>query len=202
MERIKYLHETNKNIIITGTPRAGKSTVAFETCKKLRYNLIQLDSIVEAIKKAYSDFKVVKSSDGIMEVDKFTPFLIEYLKELNDHTPRKKGINYVIEGSDIDLNEFYKYFTVDDFIVVGICYPNKTAEDIYKTMKKYDTILDWTYYLNDNELLNYSEALVSRNKLFEESFRKHNITYYDVSHDRSSILKQIEYDIELKAKSR
>ncbi|MGZ9584015.1 hypothetical protein [Paenibacillus marinisediminis] len=195
MDRIKYLHETDKNIIITGIPRAGKSTVAFEICKRLNYNLVQLDSIVEAIKRAYSDFEVIKKPDGIMEVSKATPFLIEYLKELNDDPPRKKGINYVIEGSYIDLNEFYKHFAKDDFIVIGICYIHRTAEDIYRIMKKYDTIIDWSYYLDEDELLRYSEALVIRNKLYVESFQKHNIKYYDVSHDRNEVLKKIENDI-------
>ncbi|PWV94451.1 shikimate kinase [Paenibacillus cellulosilyticus] len=195
MERLKYLHETNKNIIITGIPRAGKSTVAFEISKRLNYNLVQLDSIVEAMKRAFPDFEVIKKPDGIMEVSKSTPFIIEYLKELNDDPPRKKGINYVIEGSDIDLNEFYKHFAKDDFIVVGICYLDRSAEEIYHTMKKYDTIIDWSYYMEDDELLKYSEALVSRNKRYAESFQKHDIKYYDVSHDRNKVLKEIENDI-------
>lgn len=200
MARIKYLHETDKNIIITGMPISGKSTIAFEISKCLDYNLIQIDSIVEAMKRACPDFTVTNNPDGKLEVFKYTPFLIEYLKELNDDPPRKKGINYVIEGTEIDLNEYFKHFSKEDLIIVGICYPYRTAEDIYATMKKYDNILDWTYYLSDSELRDYADALYRRNKEFEKLFKKYNITYYDVSFDRNSVLMQIKKDIILKVK--
>ncbi|MGC6589669.1 AAA family ATPase [Paenibacillus sp. Dod16] len=195
MSRIKYLHETNRNIIITGIPRSGKSTVAFEISKKLNYSLVQLDPIVEAMKKAFPNIKLEKNPVGILEYNEFNPFLIEYLKELNDDVPRKKGINYVIEGSDLDLNEYFKHFSKDDFIVVGICYPNRNEEEIYANMKKYDNILDWSYYLSDIELRNYAEALYRRNKELEGLLKKYNITYYDVSRDRNSVLQQIESDM-------
>ena len=90
----------------------------------------------------------------MLEVIKFTQFLIEYLKELNDDVPRKKGINYVVEGSNLDLDEYYSHFSKEDFIVVGVCYPNKKEEELLTTMKKYDNILDWSYYLSDVELRN------------------------------------------------
>lgn len=195
MSRIKYLNETKKNVIITGIPRAGKSTVALKICKQLNYNLIQLDSIVEAMKKAFPEFKTEKKADGILEVNSFTPFLMEYLKELNDDVPRKRGINYVIEGSDLDINEYLNFFSKDDFILIGIVYSERTIDEIYKTMKDNDTILDWSYYLNDTELREYSHALYLRNKQFEKLFKKHGIRYYDVSHNRDRVLEQIKTDL-------
>lgn len=195
MDRIKYLHETNRNIIITGSPRAGKSTVAQQICKRLQYNLIQLDSIVEAMKKAYPEFQADKKPVSEFKLDLFTPFLIEYLKEINDDPQRKKGINFVIEGSDFNINEYFNHFNKDDFIIVGLCYPKRKVDEIYETMKKHDNILDWSYYLTDNELLQYAESLVIRSKEYEKLFIEYNISYYDVSYDRNHVLKQIERDI-------
>jgi len=195
MERIKYLHETNRNVIITGIPRSGKSTVAHRLCQKLGYNIVQLDSIVEAMKRAFPEFKLKRKVDGILELSEFTGFLIEYLKELNDDPPRKKGINYVIEGSDIDLDEYFRHFKPDEFVIVGLVYSLRTPEDIYNNMKSYDNILDWSYYLTDDELVKYAEALFLRNKEYEKLFKKYKIKYYDISFHRVQIFEQIENDV-------
>jgi hypothetical protein len=69
-------------------------------------------------------------------------------------------------------------------------------------MKTCDTILDWTHYLKDEELRDYTGQLYRRNKECVAWFEKYGIPHCDVSNDRNRVLRQLERDVLAKAAER
>lgn len=188
----------NKNIIIIGAARSGKTTLARMISKKLNYSLISLDDIICAFEEL-PNCNIKHDGNDITTSRNFTPFLIRYLKELSEGPNFYNGIKYVIEGTHIDiplLNEFINK-NKDKYIVIGLVYNKITEEEMYYNIKKYDNEDEWTYYNSDDELKGNIRYFIERNKYYNELLSKYNISTYDTSKDRIKVLNKIVKDIEM-----
>ena len=67
-----------RNIIIGGTVRAGKSTLANMLRKKFNYSLMESDSIVNAFQKTFPELGIVHNEPEEAR-EKNKPFLFELL---------------------------------------------------------------------------------------------------------------------------
>ena len=73
----------NKNILIIGAARSGKTTLAKRFSKEKGYNLISIDDIVSGF-EAYPDLKIHHDGDAVDTGTRLAPFLIKYLTELSE----------------------------------------------------------------------------------------------------------------------
>lgn len=183
-----------KNILLIGAPRVGKTTLSRKLNKEFGYNLINLDNIVYSLEQNYPD--LIKESDNDIEKSiKLAPFLITYLNELADGPNFYDGIKYVIEGVTIDFEKIMPVIDKNKYIVIGLTYNLITPEDLYNNMKKYDTEDDWTYYCDDNDLLNNAKLFVESNKYFDNKFKEYNIKSYDINNNREEVINKIIDDL-------
>lgn len=67
-----------KNIIIGGTVRAGKSTLANMIRAKYKYSLCESDTIVNAFQKTFPELGIVHNNPELAR-EKYQPFLFEIL---------------------------------------------------------------------------------------------------------------------------
>lgn len=183
-----------KNIIIIGAARSGKTTLARKLKKEYGYNLISLDDIICAFESKPECG--IKHNGDDKEVSKnFAPFLIRYLKELSEGPNYYNGVKSVIEGTHIDFEQIMAFLNQDKYKekyeIIGLLYDNIDKKELYQNMKKYDTEDDWTYWCNDEELMGNAKYFIERNKFFREKFKEHNIKTYDVSIDREKVFDSI-----------
>lgn len=183
-----------KNIIIIGAARSGKTTLARKLKKEYGYNLISLDDIICAFESIPSCG--IKHDGDDNEVSKnFAPFLIRYLKELSEGPNYYNGIKSVIEGTHIDFEQVMVFLNQEKYKekyqVIGLLYDNISEEEMYKNIKEYDTEDDWTYWCNDEELRGNVRYFINRNEFFREKFKEYNIKTYDVSIDRENVFNSI-----------
>ena len=183
-----------KNILIIGAARSGKTTLAKKLAKEKGYSLICIDNIVSGF-EAYEDLKIHHDGDAIDTAKRLAPFLIKYLTELSEGTVFYGGIKYVIEGTHIDFEQLMPFLQSDEYKekyeIIGLTFNDLKEDDLYNYIKKYDTEDDWTYWCSDEELKGNVRYFIDRNNYFNEMFKKYNIKTYDTSHDRESILNQI-----------
>lgn len=64
-----------KNIILMGTSRAGKTSLAIELSKKLGYNFISIDSLVYAFGEVYPELGINHSNRDGTSVKNLSKFL-------------------------------------------------------------------------------------------------------------------------------
>ncbi|MBE6160178.1 MAG: ATP-binding protein [Lactobacillales bacterium] len=177
----------NKNIIVTGVSRAGKTTLATKIANELNYNLISIDDMISAL-EAYPNLNIHHDGD-MEEVSKnFVPFLKIFLKETVDNKPYYEGQRYVIEGTYIDFEEIIPFLNdgicKDRYEIIGLVLDNENEEELFDIIKNNDTEDEWTYWCDDEELKGNVRYFIERNKYFKEKFNKYNIKTINSSINR------------------
>ena len=183
-----------KNILIIGAARSGKTTLAKKFSKEKGYNLISIDNIVSGF-EAYPELGIHHDGDAVDTAKRLAPFLIKYFIELSEGNAFYDGIKFVIEGTHIDFEQLMPFLQnekySDKYEIIGLTYNHISEEELYDAIKKYDTEDDWTYWCSDEELRGNVRYFLDRNKYFNDLFKKYNITTYDTSLSRDEVLESI-----------
>jgi len=183
-----------KNVLIIGPARSGKTTLAKKLVKEKGYSLISIDNLVSGL-EAYPKLDIHHDGDEIKVSKNLAPFLIKLFTELSEGNAFYDGIKTVIEGTYIDFeqiipflqNEKYK----EKYEIIGLTYNFLSEQELYKNIKKYDTEDDWTYWCSDEILKGNVKHFINKNKYFDLEFKKYNINTYDTSFDRENVLNEI-----------
>ena len=178
-----------KNVFIMGPGRAGKTSLAKLLNKNHGYSIISIDDIVSGF-EAYPELQIHHDGDENDTAKRLTPFLLKYLKELSEGNKFYDECKFVIEGTHIDFEELIPNINMDKYLLIGLTYNNRTKEEMYSTIRKYDTEDDWTFWCDDDELKGNADYFIKRNKFFNEKFNKYNIKTFDTSKNREKVLKR------------
>ncbi|MCL2198063.1 MAG: hypothetical protein FWB80_03990 [Defluviitaleaceae bacterium] len=201
-----------KNIIIAGTGRAGKSTLARKISEELDYFVINNDKLVATFGEAYPQLNI-RIGNGEETRKNIAPFLGHFLGMFSSvdgsglfpytHGGLKEN-RFVIEGWSFDFEQIVpilKMYGIDDlkenFILIGLVLNNKTADEIISDMKKHDTKHDWTRGFDDNGLREIAEDCISLSQYMTEYLPKYGFTMYDTSTEREKIFAKIIEELKL-----
>jgi hypothetical protein len=181
----------DKNILIIGPARSGKTILSRRISKKLGYSIVNLDDIICSFEEAFPQLEIRHDYNDIKVATRFAPFLIRYLKELSEGPIFYNGSKYVIEGVSIDFEKVIPMIDKEKYIIIGLTYNSITSKEFYLNVKKYDTEDDWTYYCSDEELKDNINYFIKSNKYFSEKFKDYKIKTYDVSKNRQLTYNKI-----------
>ncbi len=184
----------DKNILIIGAERSGKTTLAKKLVKGKGYSLVSIDDIVSGF-EAYPELNIHHDGDAIDTATRLAPFLIKFFTELSEGNTFYDGIKTVIEGTHIDFEQLMPFLQSEKYSnkyeIIGLTYNDITEQDLYDNIKKYDTEDDWTYWCTDEELRGNIRYFIERNRYFNEKFKQYNITTFDTSFNREQVLNDI-----------
>lgn len=181
----------DKNILIIGPARSGKTILSRRISKKLGYSIVNLDDIICSFEEAFPQLEIRHDYNDIKVATRFAPFLIRYLKELSEGPNFYNGSKYVIEGVSIDFEKVIPMIDKEKYIIIGLTYNSITSKEFYLNVKKYDTEADWTYYCSDEELKDNINYFIKSNKYFSGKFKDYKIKTYDVSKNRQLTYNKI-----------
>lgn len=189
----------NKNILIIGAARSGKTTLAKKFAKEKGYSLISIDDIVSGF-EAFPELQIHHDGDAVDTAKRLAPFLIKYLTELSEGSTFYGGIKSVIEGTHIDFEQLMPFLQSDKYKekyeIIGLTFNDITEQQLYDYIKKYDTEDDWTYWCDDEELKGNVRYFIDRNRYFNELFKKYGIKTFDTSFDREKVLEEVVSSID------
>ena len=203
-----------KNIIIAGSSRTGKSTLARRINEELNYYVISVDKLVATFQEAYPQLDIRLNWNREKTTDNIAPFLGHYLgmfSSVDGHglLPYSHGAvkenRFVLEGGYFNFDEMLPILKTygienleDKFLLIGLAQNNKTVDEFVRDFKKYDTEDDWTYNFSNDELRKVSEDAISFSQSMSEHLVKYGFTIYDTSTERGQVLDQIVEDIKSK----
>jgi len=203
-----------KNIIISGTGRAGKSTLARRIKEELNYFVINNDKLVATFGEAYPQLNI-RIGNGEKSIKNIVPFIGHFLGMFS--SPDGQGLFpytqgalkencFVLEGWSFDFEEILPILKMygiekltDNFVLIGLVLNEKTADELVSDMRKYDTEHDWTYgFEDDNDLKKIAEEAISYSRYASEYLVKYGFTIYDTSAEREQVFNKIIEDIRFK----
>jgi len=203
-----------KNIIIAGSARAGKSTLARKINEELNHFVIGLDKLVAIFGEAYPGLDIRLAWNRKKTSANIAPFLGHFLGMFSSADGRGllpyshgavEGNKFVLEGAYLDFEKILPVLKMygieepkDNFLLIGLVQNKKTVDDFIRDFKKYDTADDWTYGLSGDELRQISEDEIAFGQYMSDYLAKHGFTVYDTSTEREQVLAQIVEDIKSK----
>jgi hypothetical protein len=202
-----------KNIIIAGTGRAGKTTLARKINEELNYFVISVDKLVATFHGAYPQLDI--KFGGNKTTDNLAPFLGHFLGafssghgvayELNLRAHAVKGNRFVLEGVHFSFEKILPVLKMygieelkDKFSLIGLVQNKKTADEFFKDLRKYDTEDDWTYGFNNDELREVIQEDILSHRSMTDHLVKYGFTIYDTSTEREKVFDKIVEDIKSK----
>ncbi len=200
-----------KNIIIAGSSRAGKSTLARKINEELNYFVVSVDKLVATFQGAYPQLDIRLNWNREKTTDNLAPFLGHFLGMFSSADGHGllpyshgavKGNRFVLEGGYFNFQKIMpilKTYGIEElknnFLLIGLVQNRKTVEEFVSDFKKYDTEDDWTYNFNDDDLRDVSEDAISFSRSMFNHLVKYGFTIYDTSSEREQVLDQIVEDI-------
>ena len=201
-----------KNIIIAGSPRAGKTTLSKKINAELGHFIISIDKLVATFGRAYPQLDIRLAWNRDKTTANIAPFIGHFLgmfsseNGISDHMNLRRhaiqGNKFVLEGAYIDFEKIMPILKMYDmnelkehFVLVGLVQNNKTIDEFVSDMKKYDTEDDWTYGFNDADLREICEQELQFSQIMTEHLLKYGFTIYDTSTKRQQVYDKIMGDI-------
>jgi len=179
-----------QNIIIAGSPRAGKSTISNRITKKYGYQQICMDSIITGFKNNFPELGIDPDADidpieRLKNISgKIAPF-INSMMESGEYNEFEKGM--VIDVSQLLPNDFIKSINKSFCDIFYFVTADVSADERYNILKEFDTKKDYTYYESENVLRKYCENYVLESKYFMEECLKYGLPFFETSKNRENI---------------
>ncbi|MBP3631049.1 MAG: hypothetical protein J6J23_06170 [Clostridia bacterium] len=178
-----------KNIIIGGTVRSGKTTLANVLRERFGYSKVESDTIVNAFDKAFPEFGIRhKYAEKTREL--YEPFLFEILNGFCKDLKYANNIT-VFPGSQFLPENLSRYEKLDKYIVIFLGLDNAQPEELLKVIRDYDTENDWTHKQTDEWLLRLCKNVIIESEKIKLACEKYGFYYFNTFRDRGLVLNQI-----------
>ena len=151
-----------KNIIIGGTVRSGKTTLANLLRNRFGYSKVESDTIVNAFDKVFPELGIIHKHAELARI-KYEPFLFEILNGFCRDLKYAGNIT-VFPGSQFLPENLAKYEQLDKYIVVFLGINAPSAEEMLKVIRKSDTEHDWTYKKDDEWMLRFCNKIINESQ--------------------------------------
>lgn len=180
----------NKNIIILGAARSGKSTLTSMICEKYNYSIISIDSFVSALKDTFPELGITHSNTETKF--KILPqFVFSYMKKIINEYPNEK---FILEGWHVYPKDVKKLFKNLDVKIVCLGYTKISCDDALKKIRESENQNSYTKQMSDERVRKLISDHIEYSKILEKQCKENNIKFYDTSFDRDNVLKEvIEY---------
>ena len=194
-----------KNILIFGNSRTGKTSLAKRIKDEFGLNVVNEDHLIMAFERAFPHMEINGYKNYMQTAVNVTPFMAHYFCELAQHAKQKTGTAFVVDGTFFvfdtgiplmkeTLQKMNGMELTEEFLF--ICLDNdKTSEELFNDVRKYDTPEDWTYVLTDDELRKHCDENVGTNWKFYETWKELECWRYDVAEGREQIFNRIVEDL-------
>ncbi len=183
-----------KNIIIAGTPRAGKSTLSSLISKKYGYQHIAMDSIIEGFEDHFPELNIDTHKHSISHISKrIAPFINAMIKS-GEYDKFDYGL--VIDVCQLMPEDYLKCIDsnlCDIYYLVTEC---ETVEDRLNLLDAFDDENEYTFYKSREKRTEICKDIIDESRRFREECEKFGLFCRDTSYQREDkfeeVLKLIE----------
>ena len=182
-----------KYILISGVPRAGKSTVSKMIAKQFGYQHISMDSVIAGIEKVFPETGIdtgapIDARTNLENISaKIAPF-IRTMMDSGEYDECDYGV--VIDVFQLLPQDYVMYLGNKNCEIYYFLSSDVTAEERFALLKKYDTPDDYTYYHSDEENRKDCAEIVDISRMVKAQCEEYGLPYYETSYEREQVLEE------------
>lgn len=181
------------NIIITGVPRAGKTTL----CRMLMrhgYTHISMDALIAGFEQCYPEtgintYQDLSSMETLCVISKkIAPFIRAMIEgEYSGY----EGERAVFDVYQLLPEDYTKHLAPLNCTAYWIGSSDCTADERFEILKANDTEQHYTFYKSETELREGCGYIVEQSRLLKQECEKYGLPYSDTTYSRDTILNMI-----------
>ena len=180
----------NKNIVILGAARAGKSTLAQMLHEKYNYSIVSIDSFVSALKEGFPELGITHSNTE-NKFELLPKFVFSYMNKVTSEYPDER---FVLEGWHVYPKDMAKLFGKDVFEVICLGYTEISCEEFMQRAREYEKYNSYTRQMNDEKLEKLILDHIKYSKILKRQCEENDIRFFDTSFNRNEVLNEaMEY---------
>jgi deoxyadenosine/deoxycytidine kinase len=178
-----------KNIIISGTARAGKSTLCSMLSKELGYQHVSMDAIIEGFEDVFPELGIDTHTDNIMNISKkISPFINAILKS-GEYDKFDYGM--VIDVSQLMPEDFVRHIDNSVCDIYYLITDWDTVEERLKVLEQYDTEKEYTYSKTLEKKMRICQGIIDESKVYKKQCNIYNIPCTDTLYERDKKLAEL-----------
>ncbi len=182
-----------KHILISGVPRAGKSTVSRLIAKRYGYQHISMDSVIAGFEQCFPETGVSSYVEPTPEASmrtvsrKMAPFL-QAMIDSGEYDELDYGM--VIDMYRLLPEDYVKYIDPEKCAAYYFVTADLTVEERLQMLKQYDTPNDYTFFDTEEKRRARCEEIVAHSRLLREQCARFGLPCYETSQDREAVLSR------------
>ena len=190
-------YTVKNNIIISGVPRAGKSTISHLLATRYGFQHVSMDSIIAGFEKCFpetgvSTYQGLSSMDTLRVISgKMAPF-VRAMLDSGEYDEFEPGM--VLDMYQLLPEDYDRYLRDANCDIAYFITSDVTPEERFAIQKKYDTEKDYTFWKSDEELREGAEYIVEQSILIREQCEKYGLPYYETARDREKAFQRFLED--------
>ena len=178
-----------KNMLIIGSDKSGKTTLANLINDKFDCNVVNLDNIINA-------FETTFPKEDSSNYDEFeTNFIINYINQISDKKNFYSNKKVVLEGKILFIDKIIDKIDLTKISVIGLTYNDVELEKFASDIKEYASNIDMFRYYSNSILIKKATKFIEDNKMINSLLEQYDINSYDVSENRNQTFYEILSDI-------
>lgn len=180
-----------KHIIISGVPRAGKSTISSMIARRYGYQHISMDAIVAGFEACFPETGIDSYAMPTPEATmrsvsrKLAPFL-RAMMDSGEYDELDYGM--VIDIYRLMPEDYVKHIDPKTCSIHYFVTAAPTVDERLQMLKQYDTPNDYTYFDTPEKRLARCREIVAHSRLLREECQKYGLPCYETSRDRERVL--------------
>lgn len=176
-----------KDILISGVPRSGKTTLSIMLAKELKdYQIISLDNVRNSLDDIFPELDINPrgGKNNFSKLPKFISRMIYHNKKY-----LKNQFNYIVEGTQILPDTAKELFS--DSIIIFLGHGSMQPKQILDNIRKYDTPDEYSYRRDDKTMLKSITRHVKMDSDIQEQCMLYGFKYIDTSSNRIEKLNKL-----------
>ena len=186
-----WLRSMKNNIIISGVPRAGKSSISHRLSRIFGFQHVSMDSINAGFECCFPELGINTSATDMTNIEnlinisaKIAPF-IRAMLDSGEYDEFQPGM--VLDVFQLLPEDYMKHLHGQNCEIHYFITSNVTPKERFTILKTHDTPNNYTFHKPDNELKKMCADLVDESKFIKEQCKKYNLPYYETARDRESM---------------
>ncbi len=183
-----------KHFIVSGVPRAGKSTLSRNIAREMGWQHVCMDAVIAGFERCFPETGVdtglsVNQGKASLEIlriisGKMAPFL-QAMTDPEEYDQQNGPM--VIDMYQLLPQDYVRFRLSDTCRVLYLLTGDVEPEERCAIQKKYDTPEDYTYELTGEERLESCRELVAQSRLMREQCEALGLPFYETARERERV---------------